>query len=390
MAYRRIPSYVYKARQGYVLQRAVPTDIRAVIGRAKFKEPGGTLQEARARVPAFIARTDQEIAIARGQLQLSADEEIDRIPHTSNLQDPVMVDLLLEGARVDPDLSDAQRERMEAVVKGQLIPEPLYSAQDLIGIATRLKQPAKRTHESWCKQLDLFLQFCGASSPLSCTKQQAASYRTHLLSRVSPATAKTNLNYLSGLWSILEEVKPDSEHIFKGLSKRIKVAKQTKDEVIKPIESWAGSIYIPVFKVLYYTGARLGEISGLRGQDILEDRILIRATPERSLKSSASEREIPIHANLQDLLSSVRHQEGCLWPSLKGFNSRWGHNLSKPCKSVTGVNPHALRHRVATCLREANFNEATIGKLLGHEPNTVTGNYGSVPWSRLVDAVACL
>ena len=34
MAYRRIPSYVYKARQGYVLQRAVPTDIRAVIDRA--------------------------------------------------------------------------------------------------------------------------------------------------------------------------------------------------------------------------------------------------------------------------------------------------------------------------------------------------------------------
>ena len=135
---------------------------------------------------------------------------------------------------------------------------------------------------------------------------------------------------------------------------------------------------------------RLGEISGLRSQDILEDRILVRANPERSLKSSASEREIPIHPDLQDLLSSLRHQEGCLWPSLKGSNGRWGHNLSKPCKSVTGVNPHALRHRVATCLREANFNEATIGKLLGHEPNTVTGNYGSVPWSRLVDAVVCL
>ena len=365
-------------------------DVRAVIGRAKFKEPGGTLQEARARVPAFIARTDHEIAIARGQLQLSADEHIDRIPQTFNLQDPDEVDALLEGARVAPDLSDPERERTVAVVKGQLIPEPSYTAQDLIGIATRLKQPAKRTYESWCKQLDLFLQFCGASSPLSCTKQQAASYRTHLLSRVSPATTKTTLNYLSGLWSILEEVKPGSEHIFQGLAKRIKVLKQSKNEVVKPVENWSGSMYIPVFKILYYTGARLGEISGLRNQDILEDRIVIRATSERSLKSSASEREIPIHAELQDLLSSLRHREGYLWPSLQGSNGRWGHNLSKPCKSATGVNPHALRHRVATCLREENFNEATIGKLLGHEPNTVTGNYGSVPWSRLVDAVACL
>ena len=74
-----------------------------MIGRAKFKEPGGTLQEARARVPAFIARTDHEIAIARGQLQLSADEHIDRIPQAFNLPDPDVVDALLEGACIDPD-----------------------------------------------------------------------------------------------------------------------------------------------------------------------------------------------------------------------------------------------------------------------------------------------
>ena len=74
---------------------------------------------------------------------MSADEHIDRISQTFNLQDPVEVDVLLEDARVAPDLSDAERQRMAAVVKGQLIPEPLYFAQDLIVIATRLKQPAQ-------------------------------------------------------------------------------------------------------------------------------------------------------------------------------------------------------------------------------------------------------
>jgi len=74
---------------------------------------------------------------------LSADERIDRIPQTFNLQDLDEVDVLLEDARFAPDLSDAERQRMAAVVKGQLIPEPLYSAQDMIGIATRLKQPAQ-------------------------------------------------------------------------------------------------------------------------------------------------------------------------------------------------------------------------------------------------------
>ena len=125
-----------------------------------------------------------------------------------------MQELLLEGARIDPELTQAQRERMAAVVTGDLIPDPVYTAEDLIAIATKLKQPAKRNLESWCKQLDLFMQFCGTGSPLSCTKDQAAAYRTHLLERVSPNTPKTTLNYLSGLWSILEEVRPGSNHIF--------------------------------------------------------------------------------------------------------------------------------------------------------------------------------
>jgi len=387
----KIASHIYKARQSYVLQRAVPSDVRQVVCKATWKEPGGkTLNEARARLPGFLARTDREIAIARGELQLTPDEQIDRLPLTTDLKDPVMQELLLEGARIDPDLTQAQRERMAAVVTGDLIPDPVYTAEDLIAIATKLKQPAKRTRESWCKQLDLFMQFCGAGSPLSCTKDQAAAYRTHLLERVSPNTTKTTLNYLSGLWSILEEVKPCSDHIFKGLAKRIKVVRSGKDAQVMPVELWAGSIYVPVFKILYYTGARLSEIAGLKADDLLDDRILIRPNTERSLKTTASDREIPLHPRLKELVNPLRSRQGFIWPQLQGSGGRWGHNLSKPCKAITGVNPHGLRHRAATRLREMNFNEATVGKLLGHEPVSITASYGSVPWSRLIEAVNAL
>jgi len=391
VAVPKIASHIYKARQSYVLQRAVPSDLRQVVGKATWKAAGGkALNEARARLPGFLARTDREIAIARGELMLTMDEHIDRLPFTTDLRDPVVQELLLEGASVDPDLTEAQRERMVAVVTGELVPDPVYTAEDLIAIATKLKQPAKRTRESWCKQLDLFMQFCGAGSPLSCTKDQAAAYRTQLLERVSPNTAKTTLNYLGGLWSILQEVRPGSDHIFKGLAKRIKVVKSAKDADVKSIELWSGSIYVPVFKILYYTGARLSEIAGLKSDDLLDDRILIRPNADRSLKTAASEREIPLHSKLTDLVEPLRSHQGFIWPQLQGSNGRWGHNLSKPCRIITGVNPHGLRHRAATCLRERNFNEATIGKLLGHEPGNITGGYGSVPWSRLVEAVNTL
>jgi hypothetical protein len=54
------------------------------------------LIEARARLPGFLARTDREIAIARGQLLLTIKEQIDRLASTTDLQDPVMQQLLLE------------------------------------------------------------------------------------------------------------------------------------------------------------------------------------------------------------------------------------------------------------------------------------------------------
>ena len=391
VAVPKIASHIYKARQSYVLQRAVPSDVRQVVGKATWKEPGGqALNEARARLPGFLARTDREIAIARGELLLSPDEQIARLPEMANLQDPAVQELLLEGARVDPDLTQAQREQMQAVVRGEVVPDPVYTAQDLIAIACKLKQPAQRTHESWCKQLNLFMQFCGVGSPLACTKKQAADYRTHLLNRVSPNTAKTTLNYLSGLWSILEEVKPESEHIFRGLAKRINVIKKPKADEVVSIERWEGSVYVPLFKILYFTGARLSEIAGLRSEDILEDRLLIRPTPERTLKSRSSERDIPLHPEIVPICAVLKGADGYVWPQLRGQGGRWAHNLSKPCRLITGVNPHALRHRVATKLREANFNEATVGRLLGHEPSNVTGSYGSVPWSRLVDAIHSL
>jgi integrase len=298
--------------------------------------------------------------------------------------------MVIEGARIDQTLSPTQKRRIEAIATGEAAPEPFYGAEQLLSIAVKLKAPAGRTEASWRKELGLFLQFCSKASPLSCTQEDAAAWRSHLLDRVSANTTKTRLAYLAGLWTVLEEEKPGTTHIFKGLIKRIKAAPKPKTISIRPVEEWEGSIYVPVFKILYFTGARLAEIAGLRGEDLLEDRIVIQPHQDRPLKTGASERSIPIHPSLEAVLEPYRGAEGLIWPSLKGDGMRWGNNLSKPCKAATGTSPHNLRHLAATRLREGNFNEAVIGRLLGHTPNTVTGGYGSVPWERLVEAVNSL
>ena len=212
-----------------------------------------------------------------------------------------------------------------------------------------------------------------------------------MLGRLSPNTVKTKLAYLTGLWSILEEVR-EAEHIFRGITKRLKVTKVEKEYSCISPSSWKASKYNDIYLMLHYTGCRLAEISGLRYEDILDDRILIRAHTHRPLKTAASSRDIPIHPKLVSVLKEFTRvkKEGLVYPHLLINDNRWAVNLSKPCKAITGLNPHGHRHLVATRLREAGFNEAVIGKLLGHTPNTITGNYGNVPWSKLVEAVQAI
>ncbi len=65
-----------------------------------------------------------------------------------------------------------------------------------------------------------------------------------------------------------------------------------------PAEWW------PFFAILFYTGARLGEVQGLRGADVLLSarRITIHDA-DRRVKSSAAVRDLPIARALEDALA---------------------------------------------------------------------------------------
>jgi integrase len=397
VAFRKHPTYVRKARNGYQLQRGVPSDVQPIIGKKVWCEPGGaTYREAHARSPGFVARTDRDIAVARGQLVLSPEELIDALLKTHDLKDPEMVALLKEGADVATEegwLTTEQRQRYLRVLVGEEDPRPQLTAEELFQAARILKGSADRTVAGWRKAMSDFLSFAGVAHPTAATREHAVAYRSHLLQRVKSSTAKTTLAYLAGLWSVLNENHPGHPNVFLGLTRRIKVVKARKVEVhIEDPDIWEGSeTHLLILKFLYFTGARLAEIAGLMAEDLLEDRILIRPNQKRSLKTDGSEREIPLHPRLKELASALRKQEGLLWPSqFQPATSRWGVNLSKPAKLITGVSPKGLRDRAATVLRGAGKNEALVVRLLGHTPNWISSEYGAVPWSELVKAVELL
>ena len=409
MVYRRVPSFIYKARQGYVLQRAVPSDVRDVLGKAKFKEPGGeSLNEARARIPAFLSRTDELIKTARGQSRLSTDDLLETLPNLSG--DPDLQGLMVEGLDVElreGSLSQAQVERGTALLRGEDQPKRLYTPEDLLTARRKDRQPAARTYEGWKNALTAFMDFIKKATPLSCTEQDAIDYKDHLLDKVSRNTAKVQLAYLAGLWTTLVEKnkKDNPAHIFKGLpstveestrQKAIRAADLKRNRTFEslPIEEWEGSMYTIVFKILYYTGCRLAEIAALRGDDIHEDYISVEWHEERSLKTFNSVRDIPIHPKLVPDLEVLGGIKGHIWPRLKTSQFvdgieviRWGHNLAKPCKKITGLRPKDFRDRFATHLRSLDFNQVNIERLMGHSAITTNSTYGGRDWNKYVQMI---
>ena len=281
--------------------------------------------------------------------------------------------------------------------------------EDLLQARFNERDPSPRTFEGWAKALEAFIAFSEKPRPLNCTKADALAYRDHLLTRIGRNSAKTQIAYLSGLWSTLVARQGGGDHIFKGLAgtldetTKAKAARASQAKRFKvfepssPWDSWEGSVYVPVFRIMYFTGCRLAEIAGLRATDIHNDYISVEWTEDRSLKTANSVRDIPLHPLLRPVVEPLRQHEGHIWPSLQNSKNvqgveviRWGHNLSKPCKQITGLRPKDFRDRVIRQLRLNGFNDTLIQRLSGHSAVTVNSSYGGADWDSYVRMIESL
>ena len=415
--FRKLPNYITKGRASYVLQRGVPKDCRAKVGKNKWTEPGGnTLNEARARVPSFVSRTDAEIRQARGE-KVTPEELVIRQGVVGEMTAWSPVELAAEadprvGMYLDDGTPNPQFESMvamaEAVKAGKA--NQLLSTEALLQARRLDRDPAPRTFQGWVKALNAFMSFTGKAKPFECTRADAVAYKDALLSRMSRSSAKTQFAYLAGLWTTLIEKQGTGEHIFKGLAGTLSqttkqaalAAAQSKRnktfEPTTPLSEWKEAAYTDVFKLLYFTGCRLAEVAALRVEDIHEDYLSVEWQEDRGLKTANSVRDIPLHPSLIKLLKPYRKQKsGHLWPNLKTTSTvagveviRWGHNLAKPCKAITGIRPKDFRDRFVTVLRDKDFNDTNIRRLTGHSSIDIHSSYGGKNWDKYVEMINSL
>ncbi|MCU0277231.1 MAG: tyrosine-type recombinase/integrase [Acidobacteria bacterium] len=150
-----------------------------------------------------------------------------------------------------------------------------------------------------------------------------------------------------------------------------------------------------LFELLYATGLRVSELTGLRSGDIRLNERLVRV-----MGKGRKERIVPFHDLAAELLARYRRRLQAEFPAcgdLVFVNSRGGpltarsverilrQAYSQLARSQPRVHPHLLRHSFATHLLRRGANLRAIQELLGHASLATTEKYTSLDLADLMN-----
>lgn len=147
----------------------------------------------------------------------------------------------------------------------------------------------------------------------------------------------------------------------------------------------------PLFATLIYTGMRIGEAQGLRWGDLsLQDRRIAIHEGDRRIKTSASNRDVPIPDALAPVLGAHRERvrsdrSDLVFPRPFDDYTRARHVWRRACVRAglyDGRKPpqptatiHDLRHTYGVHAAKAGVPIARLQKLLGHATPVMTMRY---------------
>jgi integrase len=159
-----------------------------------------------------------------------------------------------------------------------------------------------------------------------------------------------------------------------------------------------------------YTGARVNEMSQLRGEDVaeIEGVWTIRITPEAGSVKSGEARTVPVHPHLieQGFITFVRKAgDGPLFydptrirkPSATNrYVSKVGERLAAWVRDTGGVDDpnvppnHGWRHLFKTRALDAGMPERIADAIQGHAPRSIGQTYGRVSLQAMNEALSNL
>lgn len=414
-------------------RRRVPDDLRGVLGRTEFIHSFKTKDTDRMAMayPAVHAKFEAMIAAARASA-LDADQ----LRTLEVLQKAGLVD---EGAdRFGPlrDGTAAARSHMRVVreVIADQKPEAgwqanadevkrLVLAMDGVGAPkVTLRDAAKaylksveasRNYRDRAKQVNLAVSYFQEhrkepdTAIEAISRKDTAAFRDALAGRGwTPSTVNKRLKTISAVinHAIHEGSLPGIENPFAKVSVRDERDKRdlrdplTVDEiaaVADRLEGFNDEARL-IWMLMAYTGARVGEVSGLDWADVrLTDKtphIIIRDNEHRTIKTGTSRREVPLVGAALGALNAWaagRQQSGAVFPRYARQRDGASSILLQAMKKAKAWEKgrkvvHSLRHSHKDWMRRAAPVDMA-DRVHGHASGGVARNYGG---DQLLDIVA--
>jgi integrase len=244
--------------------------------------------------------------------------------------------------------------------------------------------------------VELLISIAGDLAVEDYTRDDARAF-VKALERKGSATAtiRRRINSISAILNYayseldIEKRNPFSRIIIRGEGKdRKKRGTFSIDQLSEGyVEALCSNSHVRVlFPILGETGCRIGEVVGLRVEDIdLEKNIIhIRPHPHRRLKTTGSERSLPLVGYAERAMrEALRGSDGrYVFPQYfkpDGFVSTHASNaLNKWIKSrFNGLTAHCLRHTMRDRLRAVEAPLEMIDQIGGWSSiNTMGSKYG--------------
>ena len=409
----KLPTYVFRRPNGsYRYKRNVPKALREVIAKETvYRQLGNSLAEMRRNLPMVHAEIEALFDAHRNTSDSERALQLVR-ERLGEWHAAVFKDRVVEP---EWDVVDDFRELAMALVgrvpggvarqigSAQMQPEPMTlkrALEEYLGYKTQ-EGVDNRSLSTRVKRIEKdLIQVLGknrfAWTPLKdITRKDANAYRDYLLGTMAPNSVDRILGIVkAAINHALLEHDLDHKNVFAGI--KIKGSGASKADRL-PISEVQLAEALPnflndstaaaLFVTLRDTGCRLAEVSGLLVGDInLEAQTLtIASNAKRSLKTSSSERSLPLSAeaieHLEAHIAGKDPQEPVFarYARPRGNDSASAMLMKRLRKSITDkkVTIHSLRHRMKDRLRNTGCPEAISMAILGHSSNTVAANYGS-------------
>ena len=202
---------------------------------------------------------------------------------------------------------------------------------------------------------------------------------------VSAGTFNRDMAALGALLTWLEDVKGlrvDRPRLPREQEPRGRERWLSPDE-LRAFERACPPEWWPFFAILFYTGARLGEVQGLRGGDVLmhAKRFVIHEG-DRRVKSKEAVRDLPIAQPLEEALAAHLARTGpgphdLVFPDAfqryGAIRRVWRATCARA--EITGATPHDARHTFAVHAIMSGVPLPRLQKLLGHATAIMTLRY---------------